>query len=66
MKLVKFESDHPQQRRPESRLEEEGLQLGAYWKKTNTSNGRLPRDCLSEKGLPCAKEIQLRNHVVNL
>jgi hypothetical protein len=65
-KLVQFEIDHPEQRRPESRLEKKGLQLGAYWIETDTGKGRSLRDCLAEKGLPCVEEIQLRNHLINL
>jgi hypothetical protein len=54
------------QRRPESRLYQEGLQLGACWTKTDTSKDRSLRDYLEEKRLPCEEEFELINHLINL
>jgi hypothetical protein len=58
-KLVQENFDHPETRE-DLNLDwsDRGLQLGIYWKKTDTGKGRRPRKCVVEKGFPCVEEIQ--------
>jgi hypothetical protein len=43
-----------------------GLWFGVGLKETDTGKGWFPRDYVAEKGIPCAEEIQLERHLINL
>jgi hypothetical protein len=66
-KLVQFNDDHPETEK--TRIQTgaiKGRNLVLTGQKSDTGKGRSPRDCIAEKGLPCAEEIQLINYLINL